>query len=320
VVIAFIAYMTLKRIQRFDKPAKPDLSRKTLIEKLYERALHPIVDRLIPRSYTTKRKKLDELIKGSISRLNMKSLYTKRILYGTIAFIFGVALFIALNINTRYRILHVPEMPRGYLGGQLSEQEQQRLQAITDMDRRIIESLKKPINLDVLKEFLAEDGITDNASVEIAVNRYWTSFPDGGCLFQMVRASSMPVAFPGRDQMPIISLHFLKSVRRIDMEEEVSQFQTIILMLMHMGRIHVEEILEWMEMFSSNFKGPIQRCLLNFSSGSSEALERLKEDVAFPLWSLSSKIFSWPMRSLACKGLSRSWRMRCSSTRRRESS
>lgn len=283
VVVAFIAYMTLKRIQRFDKPVKPDLSRKTFAERLYERALYPIVDRLIPRSYTTKRKKLDELIKGSISRMNLKSLFTKRILYGTMAFIFGVALFIALNINTGYRILHIPETPQGYLGGQLSEQEQQRLQAITDMDRRIVESLKKPINLDQLKEALAENGITDNASVEIAVNRILDKLSRiEDAYFKWYELLLCLVLFLAGYQMPIVSLEFLKSVRRIDMEEEVSQFQTIILMLMHMGRIHVEEILEWMEMFSINFKGPIQRCLLNFSSGSSEALERLKEDVAFP--------------------------------------
>jgi len=65
------------------------------------------------------------------------------------------------------------------------------------------------------------------------------------------------------------------------MEEEAAQFQTIILMLKDMSRIHVEEILEWMEMFSVQFKEPIQKCLANFSSGSKEALDQLKEDVSF---------------------------------------
>jgi len=66
------------------------------------------------------------------------------------------------------------------------------------------------------------------------------------------------------------------------MEEETAQFQTIILMLKDMSRTHVEEILEWMEMFSVQFREPIQKCLSNFSSGPLEAMEQLKEDVSFP--------------------------------------
>ena len=81
---------------------------------------------------------------------------------------------------------------------------------------------------------------------------------------------------------PVLSLRFLANARKIDMEDEVSQFQTIILMLMHMNRIHVQEILEWMETFSLHFKIPLQKCIQNFSSGPYEALEQLKTEVAFP--------------------------------------
>ena len=67
------------------------------------------------------------------------------------------------------------------------------------------------------------------------------------------------------------------------MEEEVAQFHTIILMMMHMNPgFHVEEVLEWMEAFSVYFREPLQKCLSNFSSDPYEALEELKLDVTFP--------------------------------------
>jgi len=85
---------------------------------------------------------------------------------------------------------------------------------------------------------------------------------------------------------PVLGLMFLARARKIDMEDEVSQFQTIILMLMHMNRVHVQEILEWMETFSLHFKIPLQKCIQNFSSGPWEALEQLKTETAFPPFQL----------------------------------
>ena len=76
-------------------------------------------------------------------------------------------------------------------------------------------------------------------------------------------------------------LLFLKKMRQMEMENEVMQFQTIILMLMKIERVNVEMILEWLERYSNIFKEPISKCVNNFESGAWEALEELKEDIAF---------------------------------------
>ncbi len=65
------------------------------------------------------------------------------------------------------------------------------------------------------------------------------------------------------------------------MEDEVSRFQTMILMLMHMPRMDVEELLQWMEMFSQQFREPLQTCLSDFSAGAVEALGVLRDAVPF---------------------------------------
>ncbi|MBR3697481.1 MAG: hypothetical protein IKM97_04395 [Clostridia bacterium] len=76
-------------------------------------------------------------------------------------------------------------------------------------------------------------------------------------------------------------LMFLKKMRQMEMENEVMQFQTIILMLMKIERVNVEMILEWLERYSNIFREPISKCVNNFESGAWEALEELKEDIAF---------------------------------------
>ena len=66
------------------------------------------------------------------------------------------------------------------------------------------------------------------------------------------------------------------------MENEVMEYQTIILMLMKIERVNVEMILEWLERYSNIFREPITRCLNNYEAGAWEALEQLKDEITFP--------------------------------------
>lgn len=68
-------------------------------------------------------------------------------------------------------------------------------------------------------------------------------------------------------------------MRKLEMENEVMQFQTIILMLMKIERISVEMILEWLERYANIFKEPIAKCVNNYEAGAWEALEELKNSV-----------------------------------------
>ena len=65
------------------------------------------------------------------------------------------------------------------------------------------------------------------------------------------------------------------------MEDEVMQYQTIILMLMKIERVNVEIILEWLERYSNIFREQISKCVNNYEAGAWEALEQLKNDVTY---------------------------------------
>ena len=80
---------------------------------------------------------------------------------------------------------------------------------------------------------------------------------------------------------PIWLLKFQAKMRQLEMEDEVMQFNTIILMLMKIERVNVEIILEWLERYANIFKEPISKCVNNYESGAWEALEQLKEDVTY---------------------------------------
>ena len=77
---------------------------------------------------------------------------------------------------------------------------------------------------------------------------------------------------------PTWILMFQKKLRALEMENEVMEYQTIILMLMKIERVNVEIILEWLERYSNIFREPISRCVNNYESGPWEALEELKKE------------------------------------------
>lgn len=81
--------------------------------------------------------------------------------------------------------------------------------------------------------------------------------------------------------MPLVILMFQRKMRAMEMEDEVMQFQTIILMLMYIERISVEFIIEWLARYANIFKEPLMKCLNNYESGAMEALEELKEDAPY---------------------------------------
>ena len=80
---------------------------------------------------------------------------------------------------------------------------------------------------------------------------------------------------------PMGLLLFQVKMRQLEMEDEVMQFQTIILMLMRIERVNVEIILEWLERYSNIFRPSITKCVNNYEAGAWEALEAMKDEVTY---------------------------------------
>lgn len=80
---------------------------------------------------------------------------------------------------------------------------------------------------------------------------------------------------------PYVMIMISKKSLQMDMEDEVIQFEAIILILMHIERIAQEDVLEWMCMFSRIFKPSLQKCMCNYVLENEEALKQLCIDEPF---------------------------------------
>lgn len=81
---------------------------------------------------------------------------------------------------------------------------------------------------------------------------------------------------------PLLALEIRGFFIKTEMEDEIMQFHSIIIMLMYIERMDVLTILEWMEHFSFIFRDAIMECADHFTYDEEEALNELKEKEPFP--------------------------------------
>ena len=77
--------------------------------------------------------------------------------------------------------------------------------------------------------------------------------------------------------LPYIFLRHRINTIQAKMEDEVEQFNTVILMLMHVNNMSLLTILEWMEKFAVCFKDSIADCITAYAVNEEKALKMIKE-------------------------------------------
>ena len=245
-----------------------------------------IVDLFIPKDGTKDYRKTIELLKKAASHLKIEWLYINRIVYAVLAFIVSLLVFMQLhNVAIDY-VYTEPTTEYNLIGG-LDDKDRALAMQITEQDNVFLDRFKGNLDTTVEEievalehsEYYKEatpDEIQDAAEriydkLQIVNSEYmqWFEF-----LLAFVFAIVGYMA-------PIAVLHFQVIIRQLEMEDEVMQFQTIILMLMRIERVNVEIILEWLERYSNIFKEPITRCVNNYEAGAWEALEDMKNEIAY---------------------------------------
>ncbi|MGN0243127.1 MAG: hypothetical protein ACI4CT_03585 [Lachnospiraceae bacterium] len=78
--------------------------------------------------------------------------------------------------------------------------------------------------------------------------------------------------------LPWFLLVYRRKILQMRMDDEVIQFQSVILMLVYLEQIGTDTILQWMERFAAIFYASLEKCINNYSASDTKALQQLKED------------------------------------------
>ena len=291
IILTFICYILTRKLKDNGgiRGEYQDPNRAWQMKIYNNPVLKPIIGLFIPKEKTKEYKRDTNLLKDAASKQKIEAFYVNKIMYAILVFFGSLFLFVQIhNVAIDY-IYENPTSQYDLLGGLSAKQEKAAME-LTLEDNKILDKLKgKSIKKDKIKgviraEVKAADyykGATDE-EIEEAVDRLEEKLnvvnKENLKWFEWLLAFGFAViGYNG----PKLLLIFQKYMRKLEIENEVMQFQTIILMLMKIERVNVEMILEWLERYSNIFREPISRCVNNYEAGAWEALEELKNDINF---------------------------------------
>lgn len=282
ILVILSANYFLSKLKAFDIEA-----RQLKENRLYDRLpsiLKKIVDLILPYQGSKRYQLKEKNMRRAMDYSSMKVFYSKKVLSFLCVFLLFISISVYANYLTRRAILDEPTAPKGYMGGELSGRELEKARELSQKDKQIIVALLHSNNTKeeseaILAQIEDSYGVDKEGREEVL-----TRIIDKAKAY---RASSVSVntilisyllaliAF----QLPDLGLLSRAKLLKLDSISEVSKFQLIILLLMHIKQVELSGILEWMEMFALVYKRPIQEAILDYDSGSETALRLLKEKV-----------------------------------------
>ena len=287
-IITFISYVLVRKLK---DNGSTGISTKNTENpwqaKLYsKKPIKKFVDLFVPKDGTKEYRKITQLLKDAASHLKIEWLYINRITLAIVTCIASVILFAYLHSLAINYVYTEPTTDYDIIGG-LSENDKAKAMEVTEIDNIFLDQFRgkvdtkvEEIEIAVKKSKYFEEASPEEITtaserifekLQIVNSEYIQWFE---ILLALVFAVIAYMA-------PIGLLMFQVKMRQLEMEDEVMQFQTIILMLMRIDRVNVEIILEWFERYSNIFKAPITKCVNNYEAGAWEALEKMKEEVSY---------------------------------------
>ena len=253
-------------------------------EKVYKvPVLKQVINCFVPKPGSKDYRKMQTLMKDAASKAKMEWIYINRLLLAIITFVCSIIFFIILH-KVAINYVYTNPTTRQTIIGALSEANQKKAEDLTKQDNYFIDRLKGDLKITqsrVQREMINSPYYDDgDENLETDAERIMKKLKivnsEQMQWFEVLLACGFTLI---GYMAPVWMMYFQKFMRKLEMENEVMQFQTIILMLMKIERINVEMILEWLERYANIFKEPISRCVNNYEAGAWEALEELKNSV-----------------------------------------
>ena len=256
-------------------------------QKLYKnKFIKKVVDLFIPKDGTKEYKKVKDLLKDSASPLKIEWVYVNRICLAIVTFIISIFAFMYLHQVAIDYVYTQPTTDYNLLGGMSARQEAAAMETtkihnvFLDMFRGKLDTTQKDIEKAMIKSKYYKDA--SDADIESNAKKIYEKLQTVNSEYLKWFELLLALTFSILGYMSQIwILMFQVKMRQLEMEDEVMQFQTIILMLMRIERINVEMILEWLERYSNIFRSSITKCVNNYEAGAWEALEEMKNEISY---------------------------------------
>ena len=287
-ILTFISYVLVRRLKdngstgintkNTENPWQARAYKKKIVKKF--------VDLFIPKEGTKEYRKIKQLLKDAASHLKIEWLYINRICLAVATCVVSLIVFIYLHHLAIDYVYTEPTTDYDIIG-ELDEKDKEKAMEVTEQDNIILDQFRGKLDTTEAEIQIAVERLdyyeeAEDDEIKVAVERIYDKLQIVNSEYLKWFEFLLAFVFAIIGYMaPLWLLMFQAKMRQIEMEDEVMQFQTIILMLMRIERVNVEIILEWLERYANIFKGPISKCLNNYEADAWEALEEMKEEVSY---------------------------------------
>ena len=286
-LITFVSYILVRKLK--DNGSVNTNTKNTenpWQEKVYKNKFaKKIVDLFLPKDGTKEYRNIKELLIDAASPLKMEWVYINRICIAIATFFVSIFVFLYLHSVAIDYIYTQPTTDYNLIS--MSAKDEKKAMEVTKQDNYFLDMFKgklrttqKDIEKALQKSKYYKDA--DENDITTDAKRIYEKLQvvnsESFQWFELLLACAFTVV---GYMSQIWILKFQAKMRQLEMEDEVMQFQTIILMLMRIERINVEMILEWLERYSNIFKSQITKCVNNYEAGAWESLEELKNEISY---------------------------------------
>lgn len=255
--------------------------------KIIDRILAvPIINKLVTieinRNYT-KHLRTDENLKMVGDRIGIKGFLVKRILFGILAVILINVVIFTSEYRTRYNILN--DFSKAFTSSIVPDEQYRESMRNAAIDFtlycRKIEDTEENRNK-INQEIQQRTGLAERFSLEVTNEVFSRVAQYKDVYYRWWFMLINILGFIAGCMLPLGILKYQIKIVKMDMEDEVLQFQTIVLILMHVDGMMVDTVLEWIERFSFCFRESIQEAIINLEYSTQKALRKMKNQESFP--------------------------------------
>ena len=288
ILLTIISYILIRKLKDNGSVKRVEDTQNPWQEKLYKNKLiKKVVDMFMPKQHTAQERKEKKLLQDAASKQKLHWLYVSRLTMSILAFIGAIITIIALHaiqVNFQYT-----NPTSDYdLIGTAEGSELKKAKATTERQNKVLDKLRGPgktVNDKEIKKVMSkikdyDDKSDTDIKKEIKQIKKKLNIINKEYISWVEILIAFVVGYLGY-MAPYLIIKFQVKLRVMEMEDEVMQYQVIILMLMRLERVDVEMILEWLDRYADIFKEQISKCLNNYESGAYEALEEMKEEVTY---------------------------------------
>lgn len=211
----------------------------------------------------------------------LKAFVAQQFSYAVIAFFLTIAIFNIADISQRYNSLNEwkSEFSQTFTPSEEYRANMEKIAKIytkewVSRDDYTLEEMTKDImeNTDITSENYASTVAT---SVDKRIKRYNNTYFR---FYYIIIAAGIGI---GMFYMPIKVLNVRQGLVIVRQQEEIIQYQSIMLILMNLKGITVDTILEWMERFSYCFREQVAQCRVSMTYGKEKALKQMKNRTTY---------------------------------------